>query len=271
MIRRQISTSRILFLIIGLFAFMAAPTCAKAEPKPEAASAFNSYVKAVESRLAQQHQSRDGFLAPPLTPQNKKRLQQGELIIEPITPVTGSALPGALLHDWRGTAFAPGATVADFERLMKNIGAYPEHFSPQVLQAKLLSQQGDHLQAFMRVRQHHVITVVMDTSYDITFGRLDGQHGYSLSRSTKISEIDSPGTATEHAVPADEEHGFLWRQNTYWTYEEGDGGLYMQIESVSLSRSVPTGLNWIIQPFIEKIPRESLEFTLRSTCNALRK
>jgi hypothetical protein len=271
MTRRQIATSRILVLITGLFAFVAAPSGAQAEPKPEAVSAFNAYVKAVESRLAQQHQSRDSFLAPPLTPENKKHLQQGELIIEPITPVTGSELPGALLHDWRGTAFAPGATVADFERLMKNIGAYPQYFSPQVLQAKLLGQQGDRLQAFMRVRQHHVITVVMDTTYDITFGRLDGQHGYSLSRSTKVSEIDSPGTAAERTVSADEEHGFLWRQNTYWTYEEGDGGLYMQIESVSLSRSVPTGLNWIVQPFVEKIPRESLEFTLRSTCNALRK
>jgi len=271
MTRRQISTSPILFLITGLFAFMAAPVCANAEPTPEAISAFNAYVKAVESRLAQQHQSRDGFLAPPLTPQNEKRLQQGELIIEPITPVTGSALPGALLHDWRGTAFAPGATIADFERVMKDIGAYPQRFSPQVLQAKLLSQQGDRLQAFMRVRQHHVITVVMDTTYDITFGRLDNQHGYSLSRSTKISEIESPGTATERAVPSGDEQGFLWRQNTYWTFEEGDGGLYMQIESVSLSRSVPNGLNWIVQPFIEKIPRESLEFTLRSTCNALRK
>jgi hypothetical protein len=271
MTRRQISTSRILYLITGFFIFMAAPVCANAEPTLEAISAFNAYVKAAESRLAQQHQSLDGFLAPPLTPQNKKSLQQGELIIEPITPDTGSALPGALLHDWRGTAFAPGATVADFERLMKNIGAYPQYFSPQVLQAKLLSQQGDRLQAFMRVRQHHVITVVMDTTYDITFARLDDRHGYSLSRSTKISEIESPGTATERAVPSGEEHGFLWRQNTYWTYEEGDGGLYMQIESVSLSRSVPNGLNWIVQPFIEKIPRESLEFTLRSTCNALRK
>ncbi|MGB8536103.1 MAG: hypothetical protein WCD57_06795 [Acidobacteriaceae bacterium] len=268
---RQSSSFLKLSFILGLLAFTAAPTCAKAEPTPEAITAFNAYVKAVESRLAQQHQLRDGFLSPPLTPQNETRLQQGELIIEPITPVTGAALPGALLHDWRGTAFAPGATVADFERLMKNISAYPQHFSPQVLQAKLLSQQGDRLQAFMRVRQHHVITVVMDTTYDITFSRLDAQHGYSLSRSTRISEVDSPGTASEHAVPAGEEHGFLWRQNTYWTYEEGDGGLYMQIESVSLSRSVPNGLNWVVQPFIEKIPRESLEFTLRSTCNALRK
>jgi hypothetical protein len=271
MTSRHIPNLLNLFFLLGLVALAAAPACAKAEPTSEAIAAFNAYVKTVESRLAQQHQSRQTFLEPALTVQNEKRLQQGELLIEPITPVTGSTLPGALLHDWRGTAFAPGATVSDFERLMKNINAYPQYFSPQVLQAKLLTQQGDRLQAFMRVRQHHVITVVMDTTYDITFGRLDAQHGYSLSRSTKISEVASPGTAGEHTVPPNEEHGFLWRQNTYWTYEEGDGGLYMQIESVSLSRSVPTGLNWIVQPFIEKIPRESLEFTLRSTCNALRK
>jgi galactose mutarotase-like enzyme len=97
------------------------------------------------------------------------------------------------------------------------------------------------------------------------------QHGYSLSRSTQISEIAAAGTASERALSAGEEHGFLWRLNTYWSYEERDGGLYMQIESVSLTRSIPLGLGWAIGPFVEKVPRESLEFTLDSTCKALRK
>ncbi|HXP11118.1 MAG TPA: hypothetical protein VN828_21615 [Acidobacteriaceae bacterium] len=260
---------RIFFLLSGLL--MAAHCHAMAEPTPAAVSAFDDYVHSVESRLAKQHQSPNRFLAPPLTPQDEQRLRKGELIIEPITPLTGLPLPGALLHDWRGTAFAAGAKAADFERLMRNINAYPQYYAPQVLQAKLISQQGDHLQALMRVRQKHVLTVVLDTTYDITFGRLDAQHGYSISRSTKVSEIDSPGSANEHALSPSEEHGFLWHLNSYWTYEERDGGLYLQIESVSLTRAVPSGLNWIIQPFIEKIPRESLEFTLRSTCNALRK
>jgi hypothetical protein len=123
----------------------------------------------------------------------------------------------------------------------------------------------------MRVRQQHVITVVMDTAYDIAFGRLDAQHGYSISRSTRISEIDAPGTRTERALSSKEEHGFLWRLNTYWSYEERDGGLYMQIESVSLTRSIPNGLGWAVAPFVKSVPRESLEFTLRSTCNALRR
>jgi hypothetical protein len=132
-------------------------------------------------------------------------------------------------------------------------------------------QQGDHYQATMRVRQQHILTVVMDTTYDVTFGQLDAQQGYSISRSTKISEIGSPGTAKERALSPKEEVGFLWRLSTYWSYEERDGGLYIQIESVSLTRSIPTGLGWLIGPFVESVPRESLEFTLRATRDALKK
>jgi hypothetical protein len=125
--------------------------------------------------------------------------------------------------------------------------------------------------ASMRVRQHHVITVVMDATYDIAFGQLDSQHGYSISRSTRIAEIASPGTSAERALSPHEEHGFLWRLNTYWSYEQRDGGLYLQIETISLTRAIPSGLGWALRPYVESIPRESLEFTLRSACNAIRK
>ena len=85
------------------------------------------------------------------------------------------------------------------------------------------------------------------------------------------AEIDSPGTPKEHALSPEDEHGFLWRLNTYWSFEERDGGLYMQVETISLTRSIPTGLGWAIRPYIESVPRESLEFTLRKACEALRK
>jgi hypothetical protein len=267
MTHRSISASRAFQLICGLL-IVAAPGRVLAEPMPAAVIAFNSYVRAVELRLAQQHQSCSAFLAPATAVQQRNTLpQEGEIIIEQRTPAGGLILPGALLHHWRGTTFVPGATAADFARLLKDVDAYPADFSPQVLQARILTHDGDHLQAWMRVRQHHVITVVMDTTYEVTFGTLDAQHGYSISRSTRISELDSHG----HAVDTSQDHGFLWRQNTYWSYEERDGGLYIQVESVSLTRSIPTGLGWVVGPFVESVPRQSLEFTLRSACSALHK
>jgi hypothetical protein len=263
-------------ICIGLL-LLAASQLAMAQPTPEAVAAFNAYASTMESRLAQQHRSAGTFLAAAASdPANETaRLRSGErfgeYIVERLTPAAGAEVSGSLLHHWRGTAFVRGATAADFERLMQNFQAYPQHFSPQVLQAALIAHSGDRMQASMRVRQKHVLTAVLDTTYDITYGQLDKQHGYSVSRSTRIAEIDSPGTASERALNASEEHGFLWRLNTYWSYEEKDGGLYLQIEAISLTRSIPHGLGWVIRPYIESIPRESLEFTLRSTCNALRR
>jgi hypothetical protein len=268
MTHRFIPASRTFPLIFGLLAYVAAPGSLLAEPSSAATTAFNSYVHAVESRLTQQHRSAAAFLVPVTSiQQSDGRLRRGEIIIEERTPSGGLVLPGALLHHWRATAFVPGASPDYFAGLLKDIDAYPVDFSPEVLQARVLMGDGDRLKAWMRVRQHHVITVEMDTTYDVSFGKLDSQHGYSISRSTHISELDSSG----HAVDAGQDHGFLWRQNTYWSYEERDGGLYIQVESVSLTRSVPTGLGWVVGPFIESVPRQSLEFTLRSACSALHK
>jgi hypothetical protein len=268
--RRSLST-KAMTVLFGLLLPMLAPTTLRGEPTRAAVSAFNAYSHSVEARLAQQHLSPIGFVVAIGTDPARAevRLRRGELIVEQLAPPTSDDLSGALLHHWRGTAFAPGAKVADFERLMRSLGAYPRIFSPQVLQARTLLTDGDHVQAWMRVRQHHVITVVMDSTYDIHFLRLDAQHGYSISHSMRIDEIAAPGTPSEHVLQPKDEHGFLWRMNTYWSYEERDGGLYLQIEVISLTRSVPTGLGWMVEPYLESIPRESLEFTLRSACNAL--
>jgi hypothetical protein len=270
MTERSCAVSRRLSLSLWVLLFLLAPPCSKGDAPPIAVSAFNDYAAGVELRLGRQHRSHEGFLAAEIrTPEDEARLRRGEFIVEELTPVGGTELPGALLHHWRGTAFVSGATAADFERLIRNFNAYPQHFSPEVVQAKAVPLTDGHLQAWMRVRQRQVITVVMDSTYDVSFGQLDLRHGYSISRSTRIEEIDSPGTGKERALTSDEEHGFLWRLNTYWSYEERDGGLYMQIESVSLTRSIPTGLGWAVRPLVQSVPRESLEFTLSSARRAL--
>src|ERR1700761_5958121 len=102
------------------------------EPSPAAVSGFHSYIRQVEARLDYQHGATEGFLSQ----EDFVRLRKSELIIEKVTSSSGADLPGALLHHWRGTAFAAGARGADFERLMKDFSAYPQHFSPQVVGAR---------------------------------------------------------------------------------------------------------------------------------------
>ena len=245
------------------------------QPDPAAVAGFDSYIRAFESRLNRQHQSPVIFLAGyPLDRATKSRLRQGDLIIDNLDTRLSANLPGALAHDWLGRAFVPGAGVADFERLMKNFSAYPQYYAPEIIKARTFDEKLDHgtdrVGVSLRVRQKHVITVVLDMDYGVAFAALDPEHGFSISRSTRIREVDSPGTSRERFLLPEEEHGFLWRLNTYWTYETGDGGLYLQIETISLTRSIPAGLGWALGPFVETVPRDSLAFTLRSTCNLLR-
>ena len=262
-----VMTRRWISMLVGLLLLADGAGLLRAEAPGPAVAAFNSYCRRVEAGLAEQHRSAEGFVA--MGAGEEGRLRRGEVMVERLTGVED--LDGARVHDWRGTAFAAGATAADFERLMRDFETYPKNFAPEVLEAKTVSREGDHLQAWMRVRQRHVITVVMDGRYDIAYGRLNARHGYSISRSTEMDEIEGAGTARERRLSASEEHGFLWRLNTYWSYEERDGGLYLQVEAVSLTRAVPRGLGWAIGPYVESVPRESLEFTLRSAVKALRK
>lgn len=236
------------------------PRALLADPPREAAAAFDAYCRGVEERLTNQHASGAYVLTGAASSDN--------LRIERIAATPD--LPGsARLDHWRGVTFVPGATAAQFEDLLHNFSTYPTTFSPEVLSASAQTTGPHRLLATMRVRQHHVITVVLGATYDVTFSQPAPHRGYSLSRSQRITEIDSPNTPREHALSSASEHGFLWRLNTYWSWEERANGLVLQIETLSLSRSVPRGLGWIVGPYVDTIPRESLEFTLTHARNAL--
>ena len=247
-------------------ALLLASTSLRAQPSPAANAAFTTYTQAEERRLAQQHATT--FLAPEtLTPEALTRLHHGDLLLDPLA--TPDAPAGTLLHHWRGTAFVPHATAAAFDHLLRDLPAYPATFAPEVLRAALLSDTGDHRQTTLRVRQHHVLTVTLDTAYDITFTHPSPTRGASTSRSTRITEIANPDTPKEHPLSPAEEHGFLYRLDTFWTWEEKDNGLYLQIETITLSRAIPTGLTWAVRPYITSIPRDALTFTLTAARKAL--
>ena len=59
--------------------------------------------------------------------------------------------------------------------------------------------------------------------------------------------------------------------NTYWRFQQKDGGTYVECQSISLTRDIPAGLGWLIGSYVESIPRESLEFTLDATRQTLEK
>jgi hypothetical protein len=239
----------------------------------ETERAFDHYVSTAENRILRQRAGTQSFLDVDSLPAGKRdaviaRLKAGEVVIDK-QPDTPKSIQGGLLHDWLGTVFIPGATVQQVLSLVQDYDHTARYYSPDVMTSRLISHQGDDFHVFMRLRKHKVVTVVMDTEYDVHYVRLDEAHQYSFSRSTRVSEIADPGSANEHPLPRGKDHGFMWRLNTYWAFEQADGGVFVECEAVSLTRDIPTGLDWLVGPFVNGIPRESLQFTLEATRKAV--
>ena len=132
-----------------------------------------------------------------------------------------------------------------------------------------LIREGDRFRVFLRFRRQKVITVVLNTEHDIHYFRDGSQRAHSRSTATHIAEVDNAGKSNEREKSRDDDNGFLWGMETWWRLQEKDGGVYVQSEIVSLTRDIPTGLGWMVGPFITSIPKDTLSFTLEATRKAV--
>jgi hypothetical protein len=245
-------------------------------PSPQTADAFAQYIRSKETADARTLSDTKRFLRIDSLRETERgkayaRLQSGDTLIESDAAQGTSPrpVPGGLIHDWIGVVFVPSVSIRQAIAVLQDYGRDTDYYRPQVSKSKLLGRSGEDFHVFLRLKQTHGITVVFDTEYDIRYTELDFTHVHSRSYSTRIAEVSSPGQESEHeAAPADD-RGFLWRLYSYWRFYEANGGVYIQCNAISLTRDVPTGLGWIVRPFIEKIPRESLSFTLEATRKAL--
>ncbi len=270
-------------LVIGHIGAMAGePGSATSEAEPislnaEASRAFDRYVQLSEGRIAGEVRPGGAFLMPDGLPASERdaaysALRNGELRIERLaTQENGHAIeaPGGMIHHWTGIVFIPGATLEKTLRLVQDYDHEAEVYAPQVVRAKLISHTGDDFHIFLRLRQKKVITVVLDTEHDAHYDRIDATRTASRSISTRVQQVEDAGEPNERDLPEGRDDGFLWRINSYWRFAERDGGVYVQSESISLTRSIPTGLGWLIGPFVESIPRELLRATLDNTRKGL--
>ncbi len=262
---------RLGFQVATLLLLPAIPASA-AQLTPAARRAFDEYTATVEKRLVQQHSNSDSYLAAlNLTPAERaeaeRQLKSGTLLMDPVNGGTRE-VSGGLLHHWRGTAFVPGATAKDMLALLRDYNHLAVYYAPEVESSRVLADQGTTATIAMRMRKQKVVTIILDSEYDIQTG-LSGSGGYSVSRSAHIWEVEGAGTPHEHRLPEGNDDGFLWRLNSYWSFVEQPDGLFIECEAVSLTRDVPGGLAWMVMPILQEMPRESLRFTLTATRNAL--
>ena len=179
------------------------------------------------------------------------------------------AVPDGLIHDWIGATRISGTTMAKTLELIQDYDNHKNIYKPEVIDSKLISRHGDDFQIYLRLLKKKIITVVLETDHNVHYSYPNSSRSYCRSYTTRIAEVEDAGKPTERARLQDTGHGFLWRLNSYWRFLERDACVYVECRAISLTRNVPKGLGWMIEPIIEKLPRESLKATLEATRQAL--
>jgi hypothetical protein len=228
---------------------------------PEATAAFDRYVEQEEARMSSD-------------PVRDPKLRGGEERIESVDAARSVNTPGAMIQDWVGTMFMPGATLAQVQSVLRDYASYKNYYRPKVIESQQLAghlneNRGDEYDVLLRLYEQHILTIVLNSTYHIRYEMPDSKRLIVTSRSTHIGEVKNPGKSYTEEVAQGDDSGFLWRLNSYWRFEAADGGVYARCEAISLSRDVPPGLGWMLKGFLESFPKESMVNTLRGTRAAI--
>ncbi len=233
----------------------------------ETVRAFDSYVATTEKKNAASLTGGNYLWVDELPEADRRaaydKLKRGEVLMQRVNPSdTRAEIPGGMVHDWEGLVFIPGTKLQEVLALLQDYDHQSTYFAPDVERSRIEEHTGDHYRVFLRFRRTNVVTVVLNTEHDINYFRDSSTQEHSRSSAIRISEVDNPGGKSEKEIPSGKDDGFLWRMETWWRIQEKDGGVYVQNQTVSLTRDIPSGLSWAVEPFVTAIPKESMEFTL---------
>jgi hypothetical protein len=264
--------------VVTALAFTALWTVAAraTELKSETVAAFNLYVHTTETRIARDLQDGHFLLIDDLPAWDRHeayaQLQQGGIYIrhfraeEEDKPID---IPHGLIHHWLGIVFIPEVTLAQTLAELQDYADQPGKYAPIVRQAKILEHNGNEFKIYRQYYHKHLVTVVINAEFDDVYGALSASRATIRSYSTRIAEVADFNQAAEHELPVGNDHGYVWRYYNYCHIEEKDSGVYVQVESVALSRTVPAAFEWLVNPLIQSIPRDVFIDLLSQTRKAV--
>ena len=233
---------------------------------------FAKYVAIVEAQSARELENNEPFLEIERQPpaefaRTMAALKRGDVIVTRAAVRDPSSndieIDGGLINHWRGTVFVPKVSLDHLLAVLQEPQT-DQHKQEDVLSSRVISRDGDSQKVYLRLRRTKFVTVVYDTEYDVDYKRLAPDRALSNSISTKIVEIENAGTPRERALPEGNDHGYMWRLNSYWRYQQVDGGVLVEVESLTLSRDLPAIIGPLIRPIVNSTARESMSRTLAS-------
>src|SRR5271166_6078954 len=259
------------FLVGLMFAgFLVAPAMSNgAELKEQTLKTWDAYIQAVDSQM---HGRLQGpFLWVDEDPDRVTSVRAGKILVSSVGQKNPKPVPSGLIHDWIGAAFIPDVRLGDVLSAVRDYSHYTEFYKPTVVDAKPLGTEGGCDKYSMRVvNKETVAETALDTEYQACYLQLDELRWYSTAHSTRVQEIRHYGRPDEQELPPNQGSGYIWRVYSLARFEERDGGVYIELEAIALSRDVPVALRWVVDPIVRRVSRNTLLISLQQMEEAVR-
>lgn len=232
--------------------------------------AWQEYIREAGARMQARLEGSRSFLWMDEAPDRMLRVQRGETVVAPLVGRGTQPVPNGLIHDWIGVVFIPKGTIESLLSVVHNYDRYKDIYKPVVTDSRSLDSDAAG-QEFSMAWQRHVLFVnaAIRGRYHAHDVIINPHRGYGVVEATTLQQIEDYGRADEHLLPPDTGGGFIWRIYSVSRYEERDGGVYLEIEAIVLSRDIPSSLRWLVNPLVNHLSVNSLTTTLRQTRDAV--
>lgn len=256
-------------LLAAVLLILAASLTAKgAELSPDTLKAWDTYVQKQNARVAG-YSKATPFLWSDQSPDRLRDLHKGKTVVASFGE-TPERVPHGLIHHWIGAVFLPRAHLDDVLSVVRDYGRYEDIYSPNVVESRVVRKAATGDTFSLRLLNKAVIAkFAIDTEFRSTFRRIDENKWYSISYTTRVREVENYGLADEHEAPANTGLGLIWRLYSISRFEQRDGGVYVELEVVALSRNIPGAIRWLVNPIVRRASRSSIYVSLQKTEEAV--
>jgi hypothetical protein len=243
---------------------------AGAELKNETLRTWDDYIETSIVRMQEHARPNGQFLWVDEIPQRDRQLRAGEILIAPVGEQVPKHVASGLIHDWIGAAFIPGAKIDDVLGVVRDYDDYKLFYKENIADSKTLSEDRVADRFSMLLTDREIATTALSGEYEACYLQLTDKRWYSITYTTRVREVRDYGHRDEQMLPPDQGAGFVWRIYNLGRLEERDGGVYIEQETIVLSRDIPAAFRWLIEPIIRRTSKSALLNTLQQTRAAVR-
>ena len=241
-----------------------------ADLKAETVAAWDDYIRSVSVALQDRARPGGSFLWTYEKPERIAKVHNGEIVVAPPAGPSPRKVPGGLIHHWIAAAFLPSVKLDDILEVTEDYDRYQEVYRPSVIASKTVARENSTDYFSMQLmNKAFFLKTTLDADYQATNVRLDDRHFYSVSRSTRVQEIEDYGRLSQRRLPEGQGGGYIWKLFSIVRLDQRDGGVYIELEAIVLSRDIPGAMRFVVDPIVRSVSRNALLTSVLQTEEAV--